>query len=364
METGVLIETKSGSNSEQRMTLEEISEVIGISRTTIYKVIRNKGTVSEKTRAKVEEALKKYHYVENRNARNLAMNRQYTIGYVGFRSKSASYFSPEVRKGLDRAIREFGDDGLNILISEFDVHNPEQQLLAVDQMLKEGVRSFVLASSDAQISRQLLEKLNRLGCQVVLLSRDFEENTGNHYVGVDYYQGGVLAAELLGKMLPQGGSIFVPVTEEYETNRDIRARLHGFETRLKEFPGCELLPAAYGLTEESRIREEIRRVLMEQKQLAGIFDLTYRLDVVADVLKEEKRTDIRLIGFDLFPEIEQAVWESVIDAVVYQDLNKQAYEAMKLLFEEMCYGRTVSEKKHYFKLEVVMGGNLSCYLPL
>ena len=190
MDTEVIIESKSGGNSDRRMTLEEISEIIGISRTTIYKVIRNKGVVSDKTREKVEQALEKYHYVENKNARNLAMNRQYTIGYVGFRSRSSAYFSPEVRKGLDRAIREFGDDGLNILISEFDVHNPMQQMAAVDQMLREGVRSFVLAFSDTKVIRQILEKLKKLKCLVVLLSRDLQENTGNHYVGVDYYQSG------------------------------------------------------------------------------------------------------------------------------------------------------------------------------
>ena len=71
MDTEVKIESKSGGNSDQRMTLEEISEIIGISRTTIYKVIRNKGVVSDKTREKVEQALEKYHYVENKNARNL-----------------------------------------------------------------------------------------------------------------------------------------------------------------------------------------------------------------------------------------------------------------------------------------------------
>ena len=78
--------------------------------------IQLKGVVSDKTREKVEQALEKYHYVENKNARNLAMNRQYTIGYVGFRSRSSAYFSPEVRKGLDRAIREFGDDGFRNLM--------------------------------------------------------------------------------------------------------------------------------------------------------------------------------------------------------------------------------------------------------
>ena len=48
MDTEVIIESKSGGNNDRRMTLEEISEIIGISRTTIYKVIRNKGVVSDK----------------------------------------------------------------------------------------------------------------------------------------------------------------------------------------------------------------------------------------------------------------------------------------------------------------------------
>ena len=361
MDTEVKIESKSGGNSDQRMTLEEISEIIGISRTTIYKVIRNKGVVSDKTREKVEQALEKYHYVENKNARNLAMNRQYTIGYVGFRSKSSAYFSPEVRKGLDRAIREFGDDGLNILISEFDVHNPMQQMAAVDQMLKEGVRSFVLAFSDTEVIQQILDKLKKMKCLVVLLSRDLQGNTGNHYVGVDYYQSGVLAAELLGKMLPQGGSIFVPVTEEYLTNRDIQNRLNAFLAKMREFPSCEILPVVHGLTEEEEIRREVKDAIAKNQDLAGIFDLTYRLDVVADVLREEGREDLRLTGFDLYPEIMEDVQDSLIDAVVYQDLNKQAYEGMKLLFEEMCYGKRLSEKKHYSKLEVVMSSNLSYF---
>ena len=59
-----------------RMTLEEISKKIGISRTTIYKVLRNKDGVSEETVKMVQDALEKYHYVQNRNARNLVKECQ------------------------------------------------------------------------------------------------------------------------------------------------------------------------------------------------------------------------------------------------------------------------------------------------
>lgn len=343
-----------------RMTLEDISAEIGISRTTIYKVINGKGNVSEKTRAIVMDALEKYHYVENKNARNLALNRQYTIGYVGFRSRSANYFSPEVRKGINRAIREFGDDGLNILISEFDVEKPWQQMEEVKRMLEQGVNSFVLAFSDIQVIKKILKILNDRNCLVVLLSRDFEGNDTNYYVGVDYDRSGLLAAELLGKMLPEKGRIFIPITGEYHNNQDIQARLRGFLRKMKEYPGCEILPVKHELTEGDAVYREIVSCVGREPKLSGIFDLTYRLDMTAKALRDCGRKDIKLVGFDLYQEIEQDIADSFIDAVVYQDLSKQAYLGIKILFEEMCYGLSSEKRKLYSKLEIITGENL-CY---
>ena len=344
-----------------RMTLEEIAKEIGISRTTIYKVLRNKGHVSDRTRSIVNEALEKYHYVQNRNARNLAMNRQYNIGYIGFKSKSANYFSTEVNKGIRRAVKEFADDGLSMLISEFDVENPKGQAEAVDEMLELGVESFILAYSHEDVMKQILTKLKEKKCLTVLLSRDFKENDLGYYVGVDYYKSGRLAAELLTKMVPAGAEVLVPVTKEYTTNQDIAARLKGFEDKMKEYGKITVLPAVHGLLEEEEIYAQIIKSIKGRPTLNGIFDLTYRLDVISRALKDLGRTDIKLIGFDLFEEIRDYVEDSTIDAVVYQDLNQQAYQAVKLLFDEMCYGKRKGQKKNYAKLEVIMKENIQYF---
>ncbi len=344
-----------------RMTLEEIAKEIGISRTTIYKVLRNKGHVSDRTRSIVNEALEKYHYVQNRNARNLAMNRQYNIGYIGFKSKSANYFSAEVNKGIRRAVKEFGDDGLSMLISEFDVENPGGQAEAVDEMLALGVESFILAYSHEDVMQQILNKLKEKKCLIVLLSRDYKENNPGYYVGVDYYKSGRLAAELLTKMVVEGGEVLVPVTKEYTTNQDIAARLKGFEDKMKEYGKLQVLPAVHGLLEEDEIYVQIVKSVKERPSLKGIFDLTYRLDVISKALKDLGREDIKLIGFDLFEEIRGYVEDSTIDAVVYQDLNQQAYQAVKLLFDEMCYGKRKGQQKNYAKLEVIMKENIQYF---
>ena len=59
-------------------------------------------------------------------------------------------------------------------------------------------------------------------------------------------------------------------------------------------------------------------------------------------------------------EIKKDIRDSVIDAVVYQDLSRQAYLGIKLLFEEMCYGISNEKKKFYSRLEIITGENL-CY---
>ena len=89
-----------------------------------------------------------------------------------------------------------------------------------------------------------------------------------------------------------------------------------------------------------------------------MYDLTYRPDVIGRVLNDLGRKDIRLVGFDLFDEIRDYVEDSTIDAVIYQDLNQQAYLAVKILFDEMCYGKCKEEKKRYSKLEVIMQENI------
>lgn len=344
----------------KRMTLEEIAAAIGISRTTIYKVLADRGNVSEKTRSRVMEALEAYHYVQNKNARNLAMNRQYTIGYAGFHSRSANYFSPKVREGIARAMKEFGDDGLNVLIAEFDVEKPWQQMEAVDRMRAQGVRDFVLAFSDEQTIERILRQLEKERCRVVLLSRDLGRKHEHYYVGVDYHRSGRLSAELLGKMLLGRGKIFIPVTAEYDNNKDIQARLGGFLERLKDYPGCQVLPVAHGFSEGEKVYGAVVSCIEKEPDLSGIFDLTYRLDMTAKALQDCDRRDIKLVGFDLFEEIEKDIEDATIDAVVYQDLSKQAYLGIRILFEEMCDGIVHEKRNFYSKLEIIMNENL-CY---
>ena len=84
-------------------TLNEIAEKLQLSPSTVSRVINGKSNVSEKTRKKVELALKEYNYVPNLIARSLKTSSKF-IGVI-FPDIKNPYFT-EVISGIEEILRE------------------------------------------------------------------------------------------------------------------------------------------------------------------------------------------------------------------------------------------------------------------
>lgn len=349
--------------THSRLTLEDIAKEIHISRTTIYKVLNQKGTVSEQTRQTVLDALKRYDYVPNNNARNLALNKNYIIGFIDFESPDAAYFAPVIEQGIRQAIQEYGDHGLEVHHYTAPIHQPKQQLLDLKKAFQSGIRHFVISAADPAQMHTALIKLAEAGCTVILLSKDVPDIPFYPFIGVDAYKAGQFAAEVLGKMQPVNGSVQILVAEESSSNITVtQNNLCGFLEQMNHFfPSVRILPIVRHLKDSCMVDEHLTRILIEE-QPAAIYDLTYRLDTISRVLHRENRTDITLVGMDLFPAIVPYLKDRTINAVIFQDLQAQSYLACSLLFEYMCYGKPISQKKYYSKLEIVMSGNLEYFL--
>lgn len=344
---------------QKRMSLEEISEEINISRTTIYKVINNKGYVTEKTRKKVEKALEKYHYVPNYNARDLARNREYIIGYVGILHLSP-YFARTAVKGLERAQEEFRDHGLKLVIRESEFLEPEKQIMHLQELYDEGIRNFIIAVAMSSVIREKVSELKVKGCNVVYLNRYVEEE-GRIYVGPDYFQSGRVAGELMGKLLLKG-RILILLTNNMEIDSAVKDRCEGFIQESAKYPGLEIVSVVQNINSDAQAVECVSEFIRKYPDLAGIYDVSYKLASIAEMFwKRELSDNIRLIGFDCYEEIVPYLKNSTVDAVVSQDLVGQAYFAAKSLFSQMCYGRLFEEKDYYAKLGIVMSTNVDYY---
>lgn len=346
-----------------RLTLEDIAKEIHISRTTIYKVVNHKGTVSEQTRRKVLEALENYQYTPNNNARNLALHKKYRIALIDFESKDASYFAPMVNLGAGQAIHDYGDHGLTIQHYTSPVSHPEQQLTDLEKAFRSGIRHFIIAAADVNLMSPVIRRLREEGCCIIALSKEIPSGDCDSFIGADNYKSGQLAAELLGKMQPDGGAVQVLTASASSSNLAvIHETYQGFLDQMTLcFPHIRLLPLIEGV-EHAKMLEDSLSPVLKQEKITGIFDLTYRLDTICKILSRENKKRTSLVGLDLFPAIRPYIMDRTIDAVIFQNLKAQSYLACKLLFEKMCYGKNSLPKQQYAKLEIVMAGNLDYFL--
>lgn len=350
-------------NRYARLTLEDIAEEIHISRTTIYKVINNKGTVSDKTKEAVLAALKKYHYTPNNNARNLALNRSYVIALVNYISPDAAYFASTIEKGVIQAIENYGDHGLVINRYTSPVDRPEKQITDIENAYADGIRHFIISAANPDLMQPVIKDLKAKDCIVILLSKMIPDAPADAFIGIDDYKSGRLAAQLLGKMLPSGGNLQPLVAKKSLSNyAATTAKFQGFLDQIStSFPAVSLLPILNELDGRKSIDTALTDAL-KTRQIHGILDLTYRLDIISDILSRENRTDIPLVGMDLFPEMEAYLASHTIDAVIFQNLKAQTFLACRLLFENMCYGQNIAKDTYYSKLEIVMGENMEYFL--
>ncbi len=343
---------------ERRVTLEDISKEINISRTTIYKVINDKGFVADKTKQRVLNTLKEYKYVQNKNARNLALNKSYSVAYVGFRSHSADYFHKIVNVGLSRAKAEFSDHGLTLIIREVDIADAKGQLEIIDVLYEEGIRDFIIAPCDTDIMCEKVEEMKLNGCSIIMLSRDVISDKHDSYVGIDYFKSGYLAAEVMGKILKKG-KLQILVGDEIKVNRDIQYRYNGFLEKIKSYKDIEVTTVDTNLSTGKHVYDHVYETA---ENIQGIFDITYRLQEISKALIMANRAqDVKLVGFDLFEENSNFIETSVIDAIIFQDLCGQTYQAVKLFFDKLCYGKPFTKKKYYSRLDIIMSGNLEFF---
>lgn len=104
-------------NVPKRVTLDDVAAIAGVSPKTVSRVVNGDGAVSEKTRAKVREAIAQTGFRLNHAARALAGARSFLIGL--FTLNGPSHFFSELYRS---AARECQRSGYHLVLEEYDIN--------------------------------------------------------------------------------------------------------------------------------------------------------------------------------------------------------------------------------------------------
>ena len=203
-------------------TIYQVSELAGVSLATVSRVINNNSLVSEKTKLKVLEAMKKLNYRPNTVAQSLASNRSNSVGLLVSELHGSFYGS--MMSDIELALREFGKHAI-ITAGHSD-----------EKSEKEGVEFLISRSCDALIlhvealSDEYLIELKTRNIPFVTVNRYIPEIAAN-CICLDNEVGGYIAT----KFLLQQGHRDIAYISGPMWKDDAKSRYEGHLRALQEF---------------------------------------------------------------------------------------------------------------------------------
>jgi LacI family transcriptional regulator len=176
-------------------TMKRIAAELGVSITTVSKVLNDQPDIGPTTRARVLAKVEELGYRPNAVARSLTLRRTHTLGVV-IPDLMHSFFV-EIVAGIESVMSARGY-GLLLCSSG---ENPRKERSELEMLRARQVDGIVLASAHVSGNTDILKQIAALGCALVMIDRDDHPRVKCHRVITDDHLVGRLAT---GHLLRQG----------------------------------------------------------------------------------------------------------------------------------------------------------------
>jgi LacI family transcriptional regulator len=173
----------------ERLTLEKIGELAGVSRTTVSRVVNNQPNVRPRIRERVLAVIDETGYQPNLAARSLASSRMGFIGLIIPRVVQSVFTDPYFPRLIQGVTQICNASDYTMSLFLFHTENEEQKLYP--RILSRGLLDGVIIAS-SQIVDPLVSRLEESNMPFVFIGRPGESEQAS-FVDVDNETGAYTA---------------------------------------------------------------------------------------------------------------------------------------------------------------------------
>ncbi|MEP3667068.1 MAG: LacI family DNA-binding transcriptional regulator, partial [Roseibium sp.] len=301
------------------VTLKEVAERAGVSRSAVSRAFTDGASVSDKMRRKVEKAARELGYSPNALASSLTTGRTKLIGLV-----SNNFHNPIFLEVFDLFTRGLQDRGLRpLLVNLTDETDPENSVRMLRQYSVDGVvvasstlpPGFAKAFRDAQVP-------------VVHSFGRYSSAPQVHVVGIDNMECGRIAV----RELAARGHRKIAFLGGPETATSTQDRLAGFMQEVAQHPQIK---AAYSYANAYSFeagRHEMLRLLEQPTHAEAYFCGDDVLSIGAlSAIRERGLSvpnDIGILGLN---DMEMAGWENINLTTIHQPIRQIITSSIELM---------------------------------
>ena len=308
--------------------LQDIAKELGVSISTVSRVVNNKNYVNEKTRTRVIQALEKYDYSPNLTARSLKTRSTKTIGVI-LPDITETLFS-----NIYNAITYVAEnDGFSVILSD-SKETPHIERRYLQYMLERRMDGIILATIDG--GNEILKKYADKNIPVVFIDNQCSAiNYSDQFCSVllDNERASRIGTESLLNKGCQNVAFICGKIEEYTGY----GRLKGYIDALNFRFGNSAKPlVGYGDFKEKSGYDAMCKLLESPNRPDGVVVSSAKMTYGAiKALRDYGLTyprDIRLVGFDIYDP-----YEIIVPGItsILQPENEIGTKAAKVLIEHI-----------------------------
>ncbi|MFK7751585.1 MAG: LacI family DNA-binding transcriptional regulator [Sedimentitalea sp.] len=311
---------------KDRVSMQDVMELTGLSRSTIDRVIHARSGVRKDTTERIQKALQELGYAPDALS-GLLSSRRHNIQVL--LSEGTNPFFREIRQGIDNAFNRLDHKGLTVSIVGFDPYAPETVVRRLRQVPKE-VTSVITVGVDNPDVQAAIDMLQDRGVRVVTLVSDVPGSKRAAFVGQDNFMAGQTAGRLMCEMMDPGEGHVAVLLGHYQF-RHLLDRQSGFQqalgTRRADLTVISTKP--YGTCPDTT-REIIQTVFAQYPDLKGVYLCGGGQPHLVSALEEQVSAASVVIGHEVTQVSRAALQSGVFNVVVAQDsreVGRLAFDA-------------------------------------
>ena len=246
----------------------------------------------------------------------------------------AHIFWQTVHAGAVAAGRDLGVDiRWNGPASEIDF---SRQINIVDDFINQHVDGIALAPAHGESLVPVVERAEQEKIPVAIFDSGIKTENYLTYVSTDNYKGGVMAAERMAEIFPNGGNIAIIGTIPGSVSTGERE--NGFkETIAAKAPKIKILDFQYGMSDRARCLAVAEDILTAHPDLQGIFcsNESGSIGAVQAAKSRGIAGKLKIVGFDSSPTLVEDVQAGNIDSLVVQNPFRMGYAAVESIVKQL-----------------------------
>lgn len=269
-----------------KIKLEDVAELANVSKTTVSRVLNNRGYISEKTKEKVFQAMEELNYHPNILARQLYQQKTNIIGLL-FPMVGNPFFGElieELEKGLYRK-------GYKVIIGN-SLNDSQKEQDYLNQLLTKQIDGLIVGTHNSGIKEYEYKNL-----PIVSIERTVSEKVP--VIECDNYDGGVQATRYLYEA---GCRNIVHTTGRTQLDMPSNQRDKAYEDTMKSLGlKPQIITVYFDMSNEDKLRE-FENMFAQYPEIDGIFansDIDAAMIInVAEQYGKKVPEDLKIIGFD------------------------------------------------------------------